>query len=71
MLAMGLLHRQFAFVCIGGLWLGMAQGFSFFYRHDEAAAASARPGAASAGVLAGGLLRLSPVLRWRRARKPC
>lgn len=55
MLAMGLLHRQFAFVCIGGLWLGMAQGFSFFYRH-EAAAASARPGAASAGVLAGGLL---------------
>lgn len=55
MLAMGLLHRQFAFTCIGGLWLGMAQGFSFFYRH-EAAAASARPGVASAGVLAGGLL---------------
>lgn len=55
MLAMGLLHRQFAFTCIGGLWLGMAQGFSFFYRH-EAAAASARPAVASAGVLAGGLL---------------
>lgn len=55
MLAVGLLHRQFAFACIGGLWLGMAQGFSFFYRH-EAAASSARPGAASAGVLAGGLL---------------
>lgn len=55
LLAMGLLQRQFAFACIGGLWLGMAQGFSFFYRH-EAAAASAKPGAAAAGVLAGGLL---------------
>ncbi|MEP9375128.1 hypothetical protein ABLE91_00335 [Aquabacter sp. CN5-332] len=55
LLALGLLQRQFAFACIGGLWLGMAQGFSFFYRH-EAAAASRRPGVAAAGVLAGGLL---------------
>ena len=55
LLAIGLLQRQFAFACIGGLWLGMAQGFSFFYRH-EAAASSAKPGAAAAGVLAGGLL---------------
>lgn len=55
LLAMALLQRQFAFACIGGLWLGMAQGFSFFYRH-EAAAASSKPGAAAAGVLAGGLL---------------
>lgn len=54
-LALGLLQRQFAFACIGGLWLGMAQGFSFFYRH-EAAAASHRPGAAAAGILSGGLL---------------
>lgn len=54
-LAFALIQRQFAFACIGGLWLGMAQGFSFFYRH-EAAAASAKPGAAAAGVLAGGLL---------------
>lgn len=55
LLAMALFQRQFAFACIGGLWLGMAQGFSFFYRH-EAAAASSKPGAAAAGVLAGGLL---------------
>ncbi|TCT06135.1 hypothetical protein [Aquabacter spiritensis] len=55
LLALGLLNRQFAFACIGGLWLGMAQGFSFFYRH-EAAATSGAPGAAAAGVLAGGVL---------------
>ncbi len=55
LLALGLLKQQFAFACIGGLWLGMAQGFSFFYRH-EAAAAGRQPAAAAAGVLAGGLL---------------
>ncbi|OYX13967.1 MAG: hypothetical protein B7Z15_05495 [Rhizobiales bacterium 32-66-8] len=55
LLAMGLLQRQFAWICLGALWLGMAQGFSFFYRH-EAAAAGGRPAAAAAGVLAGGLL---------------
>ncbi|TDT91241.1 hypothetical protein DFO45_3796 [Azorhizobium sp. AG788] len=54
-LALGLLQRQFAFACLGALWLGMAQGFSFFYRH-EAAASAGRPAAATAGVMAGGLL---------------
>lgn len=55
LLAVGLLQRQFAFACLGALWLGMAQGFSFFYRH-EAAASAGRPAAAAAGVMAGGLL---------------
>lgn len=55
LVAVGLVQRQFAWVCLGALWLGMAQGFSFFYRH-EAAAASGRPTAATAGVMAGGLL---------------
>ncbi|MGR7995687.1 MULTISPECIES: MFS transporter [unclassified Xanthobacter] len=55
MLVMALLQRNFAWACLGALWLGMAQGFSFFYRH-EAAAASGRPAAATAGVLAGGVL---------------
>ncbi|WP_029003419.1 hypothetical protein [Azorhizobium doebereinerae] len=54
-LAAGLLQRQFTFACLGALWLGMAQGFSFFYRH-EAAASAGRPAAAAAGVMAGGLL---------------
>ncbi|GGF81038.1 MFS transporter [Azorhizobium oxalatiphilum] len=53
-LAFGILQRQFAFACLGALWLGMAQGFSFFYRH-EAAASAGRPAAAAAGVMAGGL----------------
>lgn len=55
LLVVALLQRQFAWACLGALWLGMAQGFSFFYRH-EAAAASGRPAAATAGVLMGGLL---------------
>lgn len=55
LLAAALIQRQFAWACLGALWLGMAQGFSFFYRH-EAAAASGRPAAATAGVLAGGVL---------------
>ncbi|MFG1479682.1 hypothetical protein V5F53_13630 [Xanthobacter sp. V4C-4] len=55
LLAAALLRQQFAWACLGALWLGMAQGFSFFYRH-EAAAASGRPTAATAGVLAGGVL---------------
>ncbi len=55
LLAVGLLQRQFSFACLGALWLGMAQGFSFFYRH-EAAASAGRPAAAAAGVMAGGLL---------------
>ncbi len=55
LLAVALIQRQFAWACLGALWLGMAQGFSFFYRH-EAAAASGRPTAATAGVMAGGLL---------------
>ncbi|MFG1421977.1 hypothetical protein [Roseixanthobacter liquoris] len=55
LLAVGLVQMQFAWVCLGALWLGMAQGFSFFYRH-EAAATAGRPVAAAAGVLTGGLL---------------
>ncbi|MFG1462777.1 hypothetical protein V5F77_07715 [Xanthobacter sp. DSM 24535] len=55
LLAVGLLKMQFTWVCLGALWLGMAQGFSFFYRH-EAAASAGRPAAAAAGVLCGGLL---------------
>ncbi|MFS8037322.1 hypothetical protein ACI7BZ_10230 [Xanthobacter sp. AM11] len=55
LLVAALMQRQFAWACLGALWLGMAQGFSFFYRH-EAAAASGRPAAATAGVLAGGVL---------------
>lgn len=55
LLAVGLMQRQFVWVCLAALWLGMAQGFSFFYRH-EAAASAGRPSAAAAGVLAGGVL---------------
>ncbi|MGU3494586.1 hypothetical protein ACLBXM_11140 [Xanthobacteraceae bacterium A53D] len=55
LLAFGILQRQFTFACLGALWLGMAQGFSFFYRH-EAAASAGRPTASAAGVMAGGLL---------------
>ncbi len=55
LLVAALIQRNFAWACLGALWLGMAQGFSFFYRH-EAAAASGRPTAATAGVLTGGVL---------------
>ncbi|MGQ3675845.1 hypothetical protein ACT6QH_10155 [Xanthobacter sp. TB0139] len=55
LLVVALIQRQFGWACLGALWLGMAQGFSFFYRH-EAAAASGRPTAATAGVLGGGVL---------------
>lgn len=55
LLVAALIQGQFAWACLGALWLGVAQGFSFFYRH-EAAAASGRPAAATAGVLAGGVL---------------
>lgn len=69
LLVAALIQRQFAWACLGALWLGMAQGFSFFYRH-EAAAASGRPAAATAGVLAGGLRRRGRADAGRHRRGP-
>lgn len=48
------LHREFAALCVGALWLGLAHGFALFYRH--AAAASAAGPRGGAFVFAGGAL---------------
>jgi hypothetical protein len=48
-----ILARHFPGLCIGALWLGMAQGFALFYRHAAAVAHGGRPRAALT-VLAGG-----------------
>ena len=48
-----IISRNFPGLCVGALWLGVAQGFALFYRH---AAASSRAGGSRAAltVLAGG-----------------
>lgn len=48
--AFGMTRGHFPALCLGALWLGLAQGFGLFYRHI---AASARGGVS---VLAGGAL---------------
>jgi hypothetical protein len=35
-LAWALAHHVFVLVCLGAFWLGIAQGFSLFYRHEAA-----------------------------------
>lgn len=37
--AWGIVDRQFAGLALGSFWLGVAQGFGFFYRHSAALAA--------------------------------
>jgi hypothetical protein len=48
------LHREFAALCVGALWLGLAHGFALFYRHAAAASAAGPRGGAI--VFAGGAL---------------
>ncbi|MDE2361571.1 MAG: MFS transporter [Hyphomicrobiales bacterium] len=48
------LHRQFALLCLGALWLGLAHGFALFYRHAAATSATGPRGGAI--VFAGGAL---------------
>jgi MFS family permease len=51
--AFAILSRSFSALCVGALWLGIAQGFALFYRH---AAAASRSGGSRAAltVLTGG-----------------
>ncbi len=49
-MAWGLSFSLFAPFCLGAFWLGVAQGFSFFYRH-EAALGSSPGGRAGAALL--------------------
>jgi MFS family permease len=51
--ASAIVTQQFGALCLGALWIGIAQGFALFYRH---AAASARAGGSRAALtaLAGG-----------------
>ena len=48
------LHHEFAALCVGALWLGLAHGFALFYRHAAAASAAGPRGGAI--VFAGGAL---------------
>jgi MFS family permease len=57
--AWAIMERQFAMLVIAALWLGMAQGFSLFYRHAGAMAARAGGivfGAGALGALLGPFL---------------
>ena len=47
------MSRHFPELCVGALWLGMAQGFALFYRH-AAAMVPGRGSRAALSVLAGG-----------------
>ncbi len=51
--AWSIAERQFAGLALGGFWLGIAQGFGFFYRHS-AALHAANKAKAIAIVLGGG-----------------
>lgn len=57
MVAFALIERNYPLLCLGGFWLGIAQGFGLFYRHAAALAPGGKPSAAAAvlgaGVLAG------------------
>lgn len=61
--AWSLMERHFAGLALGGFWLGVAQGFGFFYRHSAALAAKNKS-KAIAIVLGAGCLAalLSPPL---------
>lgn len=57
LIAAAILQRQFVWLCLGAFWIGIAQGFGFFYRH--AAALGREPGqgtAVVAGVFAAGTI---------------
>ena len=49
--AYAVIERQFLFLLIGALWLGMAQGFALFYRHAGAMAGHAGGLVFGAGVI--------------------
>jgi MFS family permease len=55
LLAWSILGRNFPGLCLGGFWLGLAQGFALFYRHAAALGAAARTRSALT-VFAGGAI---------------
>jgi MFS family permease len=70
-MAWALTVNLFAPFCLGAFWLGVAQGFSLFYRH-EAALGSSRTSRARAALIvfgSGALAGLTgPALAWKVAR---
>jgi hypothetical protein len=55
-MAWGLAHTHFVALCLGAFWLGVAQGFSLFYRHLVGLDARAGADRAMATVFAAGAL---------------
>lgn len=53
--AWSLIERQYAGLALGCFWLGVAQGFGFFYRHSAAIAARNKAKAIAVVLGAGGL----------------
>ena len=67
-MAWALSKNLFAPFCLGAFWLGVAQGFSLFYRHEAAMGSSASSRARAALVVfgAGGFAGLlGPALAWK------
>jgi len=52
-MAWALTVNLFAPFCLGGFWLGVAQGFSLFYRHEAALGAGASSRARAAAIVFG------------------
>lgn len=59
LVAAAIFQRQFVWLCLGAFWIGIAQGFGFFYRHaaalgrDRSERTAAIAGVFAAGSLAG------------------
>ncbi len=67
-MAWALAKNSFAPFCLGAFWLGVAQGFSLFYRHEAALGSSGSSRARAALVVfgAGGFAGLiGPALAWK------
>ncbi|WP_294533151.1 hypothetical protein [uncultured Rhodoblastus sp.] len=70
-MAWALTVNLFAPFCLGAFWLGVAQGFSLFYRHEAALGSTATSRARSALIVfgSGALAGLAgPALAWQVAR---
>ncbi|HEY8580533.1 MAG TPA: hypothetical protein VIL72_11640 [Beijerinckiaceae bacterium] len=53
LMAWALAHNAFLLLCLGALWMGVAQGFSLFYRHEAAMGVGAAERVAAVGVVFG------------------
>ncbi len=68
--AVAIVRQQFGLLCLGALWIGVAQGFALFYRHAAAtagaggsrAALTTLAGGCAASVLAPGVIALCQFL---------